>query len=181
MLRSCGVRTSTRTTSTDEEGRLLRRILVPLAKLRATREAVTAASQALEVFGGNGYMEDWPMARQLRDAQCHTMWEGTENICSLDVRRAMVNEGAHTALIARVGGLNVGFKDLRIDAAWRGRARWNEARMMGWFLDIRTDEPADEIVALCERAVRGLAFGGEVFDVSVSKPGGEKGIGGKIR
>jgi hypothetical protein len=29
--------------------------------------------------------------------------------------------------------------------------------------------------------VRGLAFGGEVFDVSVSKPGGEKGIGVKIR
>ena len=42
----------------------------------------SAASQALEIFGGNGYMEDWPMARQLRDAQCHTIWEGTENICA---------------------------------------------------------------------------------------------------
>jgi hypothetical protein len=96
----CGA--ATRTTATDEEGRLLRRILVPLAKLRATREAVTAASQALEVFGGNGYMEDWPMARQYRDAQCHTIWEGTENICCLDVRRAMRSEGAHEALLARV-------------------------------------------------------------------------------
>ena len=83
--------------------------------------------------------------------------------------------------IALIGRLNVAFKDLKIDEAWLARARWNEARMMGWFLDIRTDEPADEIVALCERAVRGLAFGGEVFDVSVSKPGGEKGIGVKIR
>jgi hypothetical protein len=54
------------------------------------------------VFGGNGYMEDWPMARQLRDAQCHTIWEGTENICCLDVRRAMRAEDAHLALIARV-------------------------------------------------------------------------------
>lgn len=85
-----------------DAGRLLRRILVPLAKVRATREAIGAASQALEIFGGNGYMEDWPMARQLRDAQCHTIWEGTENICSLDVRRAMRNDHAHTALIARV-------------------------------------------------------------------------------
>jgi acyl-CoA dehydrogenase len=85
-----------------DESRLLRRILVPLAKVRATREAVGAASQALEMFGGNGYMEDWPMARQLRDAQCHTIWEGTENICCLDVRRAMRNDNAHTALIARV-------------------------------------------------------------------------------
>ena len=86
----------------EDEGRRLRRILVPIAKVRATREAIGAASQALEIFGGNGYMEDWPMARQLRDAQCHTIWEGTENICSLDVRRAMRNDGAHEALLARV-------------------------------------------------------------------------------
>ena len=81
---------------------MLRRILVPIAKVRATREALGAASQALEVLGGNGYMEDWPMARQLRDAQCHTIWEGTENICCLDVRRAMRNDAAHEALLARV-------------------------------------------------------------------------------
>ncbi|HEY8215594.1 MAG TPA: acyl-CoA dehydrogenase family protein [Acidimicrobiia bacterium] len=93
---------ASRTASDEDDGRRLRRILVPLAKIRATREAITAASQALELFGGNGYMEDWPMARQLRDAQCHTIWEGTENICALDVRRAMLNEGAHTALLARV-------------------------------------------------------------------------------
>jgi acyl-CoA dehydrogenase len=88
--------------TSEDEGRRLRRILVPLAKVRATREAVGAASQALELFGGNGYMEDWPMARQLRDAQCHTIWEGTENICCLDVRRAMRTDAAHEALIARV-------------------------------------------------------------------------------
>lgn len=93
---------ATRTAEDADEGRLLRRILVPIAKVRATREALGAASQALEVFGGNGYMEDWPMARQLRDAQCHTIWEGTENICCLDVRRAMRSEGAHSALLARI-------------------------------------------------------------------------------
>ena len=82
--------------------------------------------------------------------------------------------------IALIGRLNVAFRDMKIDAAWLARARWNEARMMGWFLDIRTDAPADEVIALCERAVRGLQFGGEVFDVSVSKPGGEKGVGVKV-
>ena len=96
----CGA--ASRSMFDGEDGRLLRRILVPLAKVRATREAIGAASQALEIFGGNGYMEDWPMARQLRDAQCHTIWEGTENICSLDVRRAMRNDNAHTALLTRV-------------------------------------------------------------------------------
>lgn len=85
-----------------ESGRLVRRILIPLVKMRCTRIALQAATSALEVFGGNGYMEDWPMARQLRDAQCHTIWEGTENILCIDVRRAMRAENAHMALFARV-------------------------------------------------------------------------------
>ena len=86
----------------EEEARLIRRILIPLAKMRATRVAVGAASTALEVLGGNGYMNDWPMARQFRDAQCHPIWEGTENIICLDVRRAMRSEGAHEALLSRI-------------------------------------------------------------------------------
>jgi acyl-CoA dehydrogenase len=85
-----------------EEGAAFRRITVPMAKIRACRHALGAASAAVEMFGGNGYMEDWPVARQLRDAQCHTIWEGTENICSLDVRRAMKADGAHHAVIARI-------------------------------------------------------------------------------
>jgi len=93
---------ATRGASNPESGRLLRRILVPLAKMRCTRVALHAASSALEVFGGNGYMEDWPMARQLRDAQCHTIWEGTENILAIDVRRAMRSEQAHLALFERI-------------------------------------------------------------------------------
>jgi len=91
-----------RTAGDAATGRLVRRILIPLAKMRCTRMALNAASTALEVFGGNGYMEDWPMARQLRDAQCHTIWEGTENILCIDVRRAMRAEQAHLALFARM-------------------------------------------------------------------------------
>jgi hypothetical protein len=90
---------SARNAADEDEGRRLRRILVPLAKVRATREALVAATHALEMLGGNGYMEDWPMARQLRDAQCHTIWEGTENICCLDVRRAIRADGADEPLL----------------------------------------------------------------------------------
>jgi len=82
-----------------------------------------------------------------------------------------------TGLIQR---LEAAFRDMKIDAAWLAAARWSETGRMGWFVDIRTDRPADEVTALCERAVRGLAFGDEVFDVSVSKPGGEKGVGMKL-
>jgi acyl-CoA dehydrogenase len=87
--------------ASDEEKKFLR-ILTPLAKIRATRTGLDNATQAVEVLGGNGYIEDWPTARQLRDAQCHTIWEGTENINSLDVLRAMVKQGAHEGLFARI-------------------------------------------------------------------------------
>jgi acyl-CoA dehydrogenase len=85
------------------EGDRLTRILVPLVKMRCARGGVESASAALEVFGGNGYIENFPLARQLRDAQCHTLWEGTENILALDVLRASAREQAHTALFAFIG------------------------------------------------------------------------------
>jgi acyl-CoA dehydrogenase len=56
----------------------------------------------VELHGGNGYIENWPVARQLRDAQCHTIWEGAENVICLDVLRAMVKEQAHEAVFERV-------------------------------------------------------------------------------
>jgi alkylation response protein AidB-like acyl-CoA dehydrogenase len=86
----------------DEESRRLYRILVPLAKFRCTRKGVELASQAVEMHGGNGYIENWPVARQLRDAQCHPIWEGTENIICLDVLRSMQKEQSDEALFARV-------------------------------------------------------------------------------
>lgn len=90
----------------DDEGgdekRTFLRILTPLAKIRGARIGLDNAVQAVEILGGNGYIEDWPTARQLRDAQCHTIWEGTENINSLDVLRSVVKASAHEALFARV-------------------------------------------------------------------------------
>jgi acyl-CoA dehydrogenase len=88
----------------DERNRQLYRIMVPLSKFRGARLGLELASQAVEVLGGNGYIETWPTARQLRDAQCHTIWEGTENIICLDVLRAMQREHAHDALLDRIDG-----------------------------------------------------------------------------
>jgi len=81
------------------ESQLLR-ILVPLAKIRCARRGIDVASAAVEILGGNGYIEDWPTARQLRDAQCHTIWEGPENVLALDVLRSMAKEQAHEGGLA---------------------------------------------------------------------------------
>jgi alkylation response protein AidB-like acyl-CoA dehydrogenase len=86
------------------DGARLRRIMVPAAKVRLCRLGVEAASYAVELHGGNGYCEDWGLTRQLRDAQCHPIWEGSENICVLDVLRTIRRDGSHEALLARIDG-----------------------------------------------------------------------------
>lgn len=78
------------------------RIAVPVTKLRVCRLGLTAASDAVELHGGNGYIETWPVARILRDAQVNTIWEGSDNILCLDVRRGMEREQAHEPLLARM-------------------------------------------------------------------------------
>jgi len=82
----------------DEQGQGARRLLVPLGKFRATRFGIDAATQAVEMYGGNGYVETFPLPRLLREAQCHTIWEGTENVICLDVLRAMRTMEAHEGL-----------------------------------------------------------------------------------
>jgi alkylation response protein AidB-like acyl-CoA dehydrogenase len=78
------------------------RIGAALAKLRCARLGITMASDAIEIHGGNGYIETWPVARILRDAQVNTLWEGPDNIICLDVRRAIEREEADEPLIARI-------------------------------------------------------------------------------
>lgn len=78
------------------------RIAVPVTKLRVCRLGITAASDAIEIHGGNGYIETWPVARLLRDAQVNTIWEGPDNILCLDVRRGIEQARAHEALLARL-------------------------------------------------------------------------------
>ena len=74
----------------------------PRPRSRLCRFGVEAASATVELHGGNGYCEDWGLTRQLRDAQCHPIWEGSENICVLDVLRAIRRDAAHEAVLARI-------------------------------------------------------------------------------
>jgi acyl-CoA dehydrogenase len=86
----------------DDEAYRAMRILIPVAKYRTGEEAVEMCSYAMEIFGGNGYVEDYVTERLLRDAQVGPIWEGTSNILSLDVLRAMQKEAAHNAVLDRI-------------------------------------------------------------------------------
>ncbi|KNC99289.1 uncharacterized protein SPPG_05543 [Spizellomyces punctatus DAOM BR117] len=65
----------------------LLRITTPLLKMWVCHEAMPAITEALEACGGQGYMEETGIARQLRDAQVNSIWEGTTNVQALDLLR----------------------------------------------------------------------------------------------
>jgi acyl-CoA dehydrogenase len=80
------------------------RILTPIGKYRASRDNIAVATAAMEARGGNGYIEDWPNARLVRDAHLGVIWDGTSSVNALDViQRAVGKERAHLALGETLG------------------------------------------------------------------------------
>ncbi|MDQ0470418.1 acyl-CoA dehydrogenase family protein [Labrys wisconsinensis] len=82
----------------DEAERAFARIGSALAKFWVTKRLPGHAYEALECLGGNGYVEEAPMARLYREAPVNAIWEGSGNVNALDVLRALGREpGALTA------------------------------------------------------------------------------------
>ncbi|NWU35892.1 ACD11 dehydrogenase, partial [Hylia prasina] len=73
----------------SEQEQLLLRLLIPVAKLYTGKQASAVAVEAMESFGGQGYMEDTGLPVILRDTLVLSIWEGTTNILSLDVLRSL--------------------------------------------------------------------------------------------
>ena len=81
-----------------EKDRRLLRILTPLCKYYIPKRGEYVTLEALEMRGGNGYVEDWVNPRLLRDAIVNVVWEGSSNVIVLDVLRVIEREGAGAAL-----------------------------------------------------------------------------------
>jgi putative acyl-CoA dehydrogenase len=87
----------------DPGARLLARIGTPAAKLWVCKRAIPMLAEAMEVCGGNGYVEESPMPRLYREAPVNSIWEGAGNIMALDVPRALQREaGARDAVLAEL-------------------------------------------------------------------------------
>jgi len=67
-----------------------------VAKLYATEAAIRSANTAIQVHGGSGYVDDYPVERYLRDARVTTLYEGTSQIQKLIIGRAMTGVNAMT-------------------------------------------------------------------------------------
>lgn len=68
----------------DSDRKALLRLLTPISKLLTAKQATDVVSEAIEAFGGAGYVEDTGIPMLLRDTQVLPIWEGTTNVLSLD-------------------------------------------------------------------------------------------------
>ncbi|HEV7260900.1 MAG TPA: acyl-CoA dehydrogenase family protein [Bosea sp. (in: a-proteobacteria)] len=100
----------------SESERLLARIGAPIAKYWLAKRAPAVVVEALECHGGNGFIEENPMARLYREAPLNSIWEGSGNVICLDVLRSLEREpGTLPALLGELGEAKG--VDRRFDAA----------------------------------------------------------------
>jgi putative acyl-CoA dehydrogenase len=76
----------------SEHERLLARVATPAAKYFNCSRAPSIAYEALQCHGGNGFIEENPIARVYRESPLNSVWEGTANMMCMDVRRAMIKD-----------------------------------------------------------------------------------------
>ena len=95
------------------EAKIFTRIATAIGKFWICKRAVFAVSEAMEVIGGNGYVEESVLPRLYRDVPVNSIWEGSGNVQCLDVLRAMRKEpeGIEVLLdeIKASNGVNVNF------------------------------------------------------------------------
>ena len=98
----------------DASEGLLRRLVTPAAKFWVCKRGPMLAAEALEVLGGNGYVEDSGMPRLYRELPVYSIWEGSGNVVCLDVLRALRREPE--TLAALEAELATARGDPRLDA-----------------------------------------------------------------
>ncbi|MFL6157499.1 MAG: acyl-CoA dehydrogenase family protein [Marmoricola sp.] len=100
----------------DEGEQAFRRIATAIGKYWVTKRGAAFTAEAMECFGGNGYVEDSGMPRLYREAPLNSIWEGSGNVNALDVLRALGREPASLEALMAELALSSG-ADPRLDAA----------------------------------------------------------------
>jgi putative acyl-CoA dehydrogenase len=81
------------------EAQAWHRLMTPAAKFWVCKRAVELTGEAMEVFGGNGYVEDGIMGRLFREAPVNSIWEGSGNVMCLDVMRGIARNPEHAHVL----------------------------------------------------------------------------------
>jgi putative acyl-CoA dehydrogenase len=85
--------------ATDAAERELQRVLTPIAKYWLCKRMTPVAVEAMECLGGNGYVEEAPLARLYREAPLNGIWEGSANVICLDALRALARSPESLAVL----------------------------------------------------------------------------------
>ena len=141
----------------DDEAQAFKRIANAVIKYWTTKRAPAHAAEALECFGGNGYVEESGMPRLYRESPLNSIWEGSGNVQCLDVLRGMVKSpesveaffaevgeahGAEPRLDAAVAGLRAELSDLEEIQARARRVVERMALALQGSLLVRYGDPA---------------------------------------
>jgi alkylation response protein AidB-like acyl-CoA dehydrogenase len=132
----------------EAEAQTMRRVLTPLVKLRACRDARKVTGDAMEMRGGCGYIEEWIEPRLLRESHLGSIWEGTSNIIALDVVRAAAKTNAHRVLAQRLEPM--------ISAGPAAIAQGIQERLLAALALVDSASQADGDVRAARQAAAGL-------------------------
>jgi putative acyl-CoA dehydrogenase len=128
--------------SRDPQEAAFRRLALAVMKYWVCKRGAPLAAETLECLGGNGYVEEAPMAQFYRDIQLGTVWEGSGNVIALDVLRALSREpaavpaflaqcelaaGSDPRFDAHLGRMREGLSALAADPA---SAQWGARRVV---------------------------------------------------
>ena len=127
----------------SEEGSAFRRLATAVLKYWTCKRAPVHAAEALECLGGNGYVEEWGLARIYREAPLNSIWEGSGNVQCLDGLRALQKSPEPLAAL---------FDEI-------GEARGGDARLDAFVEDLRAElGRAGDLETRARRLVERLAL-----------------------
>jgi putative acyl-CoA dehydrogenase len=137
----------------DEGAALFKRLATAVLKYWTCKRAPAHAAEALECLGGNGYVEEWPLARLYREAPLNSIWEGSGNVQCLDVLRALQKTPESlAALTDEIGAARGG--DARLDA-YANALRDDLGRLRGAVADVEVEGQARRFVERLALALQG--------------------------
>jgi acyl-CoA dehydrogenase len=163
----------------DPAAKQLIRVLTPLAKHFICKKARVVTGEAMEVRGGNGYIEEWAHARLVRDSHLGSIWEGSSNVIALDVLRCLRKFDAHRHIAAAMTSM---LTDLGSECA-DGRAvlvdAWDQLvergdRLLAGSNDVAEAGCARYANALAQTIMQTLLF--DLADHSITTTGDYRGL-----
>jgi putative acyl-CoA dehydrogenase len=157
--------------------RALARLLTPAAKYWVCKRGPALAAEAMEVLGGNGYVEESGLPRLYREMPVNSIWEGSGNVMCVDVVRAAQREpdaiAALGELLASARGENVHYDGFAADLTMQLAELGDDlavARRLAQGIAVAVaaavllrDAPAPIASAFCATRLAPHAFGGGAF------------------